>query len=103
MAAVLHDVVEDTDWTFEDLKKEGFDEALIEALDCKTRPRGESYKGYISAKLARQLFGQGIEFITSIRDNMKNKLMSMSDKLMLRKRSLIETINENSVSSMLQN
>lgn len=44
MAAVHHDVVEDTEWTFEDLRKEGFDEALIEALDCLTRRDGESYK-----------------------------------------------------------
>ncbi len=51
-------------------------------------------KGCISVKLARQLLDDGLELVTSIRDNMKNRLMSMSDKLMLRKRSLIETVND---------
>jgi len=46
MAAVLHDVVEDTEWMFEGLRKEGIDEALIEALDCLTRRAGESYREF---------------------------------------------------------
>ncbi|MDM1458397.1 IS982 family transposase [Myroides odoratimimus] len=51
-------------------------------------------KGYIGAKLAELLFLDGIELITSIRNNMKNSLMSMSDKILLRKRSVIETVND---------
>jgi len=35
-----------------------------------------------------------IHLITSIRNNMKNSLMTMSDKIMLRKRSVIETVND---------
>lgn len=34
---MYHDVVEDCDWTFEDLNKEGIDEVGIEALVCLTR------------------------------------------------------------------
>src|ERR1051326_6273469 len=41
--AVLHDVVEDTDWTFADLKREGFSDSIIEALKCLTKKRGEPY------------------------------------------------------------
>ena len=37
---------------------------------------------------------QGIHLITKVKSNMKNKLMVMSDKLLLRQRSLIETIND---------
>ncbi len=51
-------------------------------------------KGYLSAKLFNQLFERGLQLITKIRKNMKNKLMVMSDKLMLRKRAIIETIND---------
>jgi len=40
------------------------------------------------------LFIDGIQLITGIRNNMKNQLMSMFDKIMLRKRSIIETIND---------
>lgn len=35
----LHDVVEDTDVTMEDLRAQGFDEELLEALDCVTKPK----------------------------------------------------------------
>lgn len=51
-------------------------------------------KGYISEKLANILFVNDIHLITSIRNNMKNSLMTMSDKIMLRKRSVIETVND---------
>lgn len=51
-------------------------------------------KGYISEKLRQLLFVDGIQLITSIRNNMKNCLMTMSDKILLRKRSVIETVND---------
>ena len=42
MAAVLHDVVEDSAVTFEDLAREGFDAAILEALRALTKQPGES-------------------------------------------------------------
>lgn len=51
-------------------------------------------KGYISKKLTEHLSGQGIQLITGIRKNMKNKLMHLTDKILLRKRSIIETVND---------
>lgn len=51
-------------------------------------------RGYVSQKLFEQLFEQGLELITSIRKNMKNSLMKLEDKLLLRKRYIIETIND---------
>lgn len=58
--------------------------------------KGKLYgdKGYVSAPLAQILFIDGIQLITGIRNNMKNCLMEMSDKILLRKRSIIETIND---------
>ena len=50
-------------------------------------------KGYISKELHKLLFVDGIELITSIRNNMKNSLMFRSDKILLRKLSVIETVN----------
>ncbi len=44
-------------------------------------------KGYLSRPLAEQLRTQGIELITKLKTNMKNQLMALSDKLLLRKRS----------------
>jgi transposase len=51
-------------------------------------------KGYISQPLFEQLFDQGVQLITPIRKNMKNRLLPLMDKLLLRKRSIIETIND---------
>ena len=51
-------------------------------------------KGYIGQKLFESLFDKGIHIVTGIRTNMKNRLISMHDKIMLRKRSIIETIND---------
>lgn len=49
-------------------------------------------KGYISKKLFNELFEQGVTLITKIKKNMKNCLMLVQDKLMLKKRYLVETI-----------
>jgi hypothetical protein len=51
-------------------------------------------KGYISNDLFEKLFIDGIHLITRIKKNMKNSLMLMSDKIYLRKRALIETVND---------
>jgi len=51
-------------------------------------------KGYVSKSICHTLFSNGIHFITGVRKNMKNVLMSLYDKVMLRKRSIIETIND---------
>lgn len=51
-------------------------------------------KGYISQTLFEQLFIDGIHLVTKIRKNMKNSLMLIKDKIALRKRALIETVND---------
>ncbi len=51
-------------------------------------------KGYISQKLFDELYSRGVQLITKIRKNMKNKLMPVIDKILLRKRALIETVND---------
>ncbi len=51
-------------------------------------------KGYISQNLFNLLFGQGIQLVTRIKGNMKNRLMPLFDKLMVRKRAIIETIHD---------
>jgi Transposase DDE domain len=52
-------------------------------------------KGYLSQPLAEQLLiTQGLHLITKLRKRMRNRLLEMSDKLLLRKRAIIETIND---------
>ena len=49
MAAVLHDVVENSVWTLDDLRKEGFSSEVLNAVDCLTHrdKEGEDYWDYI--------------------------------------------------------
>jgi hypothetical protein len=51
-------------------------------------------RGYISQALHDVLLRQGLVLLTKIRRNMKNRMMRLWDKLLLRKRTLIETIND---------
>jgi len=51
-------------------------------------------KGYISSELFDSLWNRGLQLVTHIRRNMKNALMPLMDKILLRKRSLIETVND---------
>ena len=48
-------------------------------------------KGYISKELFQILFVDGIHLITKLKNNMKGALMTASDKLLLRKRTIIES------------
>jgi len=51
-------------------------------------------RGSISQKLFHELWERGLQWVTKIRKNMRNPLMPMVDKLLLRKRAIIETIND---------
>lgn len=52
-------------------------------------------KGYVSQPLAEHLFvTQGLQLITRLRKNMHNRLLAWSDHVLLRKRAIIETIND---------
>lgn len=51
-------------------------------------------KGYIGKQLFEFLFMNGIQLVTKVKNNMKNSLMSVSDKIMLRKRALVESVND---------
>lgn len=49
-------------------------------------------RGYISRELFLRLFARGLKLITGIKHNMKNILMNLEEKILLRKRSLVETV-----------
>ena len=51
-------------------------------------------RGSISQALFTSLFAQGVQLITKLRKEMKNTLLPLMDKLLLRKRALIETVND---------
>jgi len=47
IVAVLHDIVEDTDISLDDLRSEGFSEEVVSAVECLTKQDGENYDSYI--------------------------------------------------------
>jgi len=47
IVGILHDVVEDTDWTFDQLNREGFPANVLSALDCVTNKEGEDYEAFV--------------------------------------------------------
>ncbi len=55
MVGVLHDLVEDTGYSFDDLRALGYAEELIQALDCLTRRSEESYEQFLERARANPL------------------------------------------------
>ena len=51
-------------------------------------------KGYISQQLFESLFSEDVQLITKLKTNMRNKLMPLFDKIMTRKRAIIESVND---------
>ncbi len=51
-------------------------------------------RGYVSQKLFEQLYEQGLKLIAKSKRNMKNRLMKTIDKILLRKRAVIESVND---------
>lgn len=72
------------------------DRKPLKDMDLHKRIFGKLYgdKGYISKDLFEKLFVDGVHLITKIKKNMKNSLMLLQDKIALRKRALIETVND---------
>lgn len=54
--------------------------------------------GCISKDLFEQLFIDGVHLVTKLHKNMKNALMRLHDQVMLRKRALIESLNDELIS-----
>ncbi len=50
-------------------------------------------KGYVDKDLFHDLYERGLKLVTGIKKNMKNKLIHLREKILLRKRSIIETVN----------
>lgn len=74
MAAVLHDVVEDTDWTLERLRAEGFADEVLEAVDCLTKREGETYEEFIRRVEANPIARQ--VKVADLEDNMNIRRIS---------------------------
>ena len=80
IVGVLHDVIEDTDWTFERLKEEGFSQEVIAALKCVTKlSENENYDDFID-RVKKNPLAVAVK-INDLTDNMDiRRLPYLSDK-----------------------
>ena len=80
IVGVLHDVIEDTDWTFEALAEEGFSKEVIDALRCVTKlSENENYDDFIE-RVKKNSLAVAVK-INDLSDNMDiRRLPYLSDK-----------------------
>jgi (p)ppGpp synthase/HD superfamily hydrolase len=70
VAAVLHDLVEDSDVTFDQLEREGIPPDVLRTLDCLTRREGEEYSTYIG-RVATDATAIRVK-LADLEDNLRN-------------------------------
>ena len=79
IVAVLHDVIEDSDITCDDLKSAGFSDEVINAIDCLTKRKNENYDRFI-LRISKNDLARKIK-IEDIKDNLDlTRLNQMTEK-----------------------
>jgi len=79
MAAVLHDVVEDSPHTLADLEQAGYPRDVVEAVDCLTRREDETYDEFI-ARIRPNALARRVK-LADLEDNMDlRRLAQLGDK-----------------------
>jgi (p)ppGpp synthase/HD superfamily hydrolase len=83
IVAVLHDIVEDTLITLDDLRKEGFAETIISAIECVTKINGEDYDSFIE-RISHNPLATAVK-LADLEDNMDlSRLSEITEKDLLR-------------------
>ena len=78
IAAMLHDLVEDTPYTFEDLRERGYSETVIRALESVTKREGEDYAAF-AMRAGQDPIGRTVK-LADLEDNMRaTRLPEMSE------------------------
>jgi (p)ppGpp synthase/HD superfamily hydrolase len=73
IVGILHDVVVDTDWTFDQLSREGFPATILSALECVTKKEGEEYEAFVK-RSARDPVARRVK-LADLEDNMDLRRM----------------------------
>lgn len=77
--ALLHDVIEDSAWTLEDLQRYGFSREILQAVSALTKHEHEEYKDFI-ARVAKNNLAVKVK-IADLQDNLNiTRLQELSDK-----------------------
>ena len=86
MVAVMHDIVEDTSITLQDLKDMGYNSYIVNSIDCLTKRDGESYDKFVERTLTDTM--ASYVKLADLEDNMDtNRLIQLTneDKKRLKK------------------
>lgn len=79
ICGVLHDIVEDTDCTFQALKDEGFSDEIIDIVSCVTKINNEPYEDFIS-RILKNPIAVKVK-INDLEDNMNlNRLNEITSR-----------------------
>ena len=77
--AMLHDLLEDTEYTEDDLRKEGFPEEIVVAVVCLTKTEGEEYTDYVE-RICQNKLAARVK-LADLMDNMDlNRLPGLTPK-----------------------
>ena len=91
IVALLHDIVEDTDYTFDDLRNMGFDEKVIEALMLMTHEKTVPYMVYIK-KIKANPIARAVKLADLHHNSDLSRLDNVDDKSLKRKEKYSEAI-----------
>jgi (p)ppGpp synthase/HD superfamily hydrolase len=75
IVGALHDVVEDTPWTFDDLRREGFSAAIIEAVRCLTKKSEDEDYDEFTERVRKNPLAVRVK-LNDLRDNMDIRRMT---------------------------
>lgn len=78
IVALLHDVIEDTDYTLDDLSRVGFDQPVLDALSLMTHKRGVPYLEYV-AKLKNNPIARAVK-LADLRHNSDTSRLDVVDE-----------------------
>jgi (p)ppGpp synthase/HD superfamily hydrolase len=83
IVAVLHDIVEDTPITLDNLREEGFGEKIVTAIECVTKQAGEDYDSFIE-RISHNPLATAVK-LADLEDNMDlSRLSDVTEKDLLR-------------------
>ena len=91
IVALLHDVVEDTDYTLEKLKKEGFGDVVIDALALLTHDDDTPYMDYV-ARIKENPVAKAVKLADLAHNSDLSRMDAIDEKVMERYRNYQEAI-----------
>lgn len=85
VVALLHDVVEDSDYTFEDLEAMGFSQNVITAIKLLTHPKGMPYMDYIT-RIKDNPIAKAVKLADLAHNSDLSRLNGLNEKAIIRSR-----------------